>query len=359
MRIAIDARSLSASHLRGIGKYLFEILQEGVRHDDLEFVLLSEDPIHPAHRPSGPRIMEWVQPIRGDRFRVWEQLVLPLRAWTIGCDILHAAGMWAPVWQPLPTIVTVHDVLPWRETESGFFLRNIAPASYRSARAIIAVSANSKQDIASLWPDLAEKTVVITHGVDDRYRRPHEPLPQPLIGIGVKEPYFLYFGGDAPRKRLEWAIRVWRALDRTGVRLVVCGLEPWAIDRWRQVVPGPERDLMVCLQYIDEEWLPSLYAHAVAVLYPTVYEGFGFPALESQAVGTPVLLSAVGSLCELLGPGAMVLPVDNFEAWVAASRRLLSGERPDELAARQWASRFTWREAFEHTLEVYHQATRR
>ncbi|MBK8653204.1 MAG: glycosyltransferase [Haliscomenobacter sp.] len=62
--------------------------------------------------------------------------------------------------------------------------------------------------------------------------------------------------------------------------------------------------------------MAQLYQQAVAVLYPTLYEGFGFPALEAQAVGTPVLFSALGSLIELIGPSAEILPPENLDAWV-------------------------------------------
>ena len=104
--------------------------------------------------------------------------------------------------------------------------------------------------------------------------------------------------------------------------------------------------------------MPSLYAHAEAVLYPTLYEGFGFPALESQAAGVPVLMSALGSLTELTGPGAVVVPPHDLPAWVAAAQRILAGDNPDLAASRLWAQRFSWQRTFEQTLAVYRRAAK-
>jgi len=102
-----------------------------------------------------------------------------------------------------------------------------------------------------------------------------------------------------------------------------------------------------------------LYQQAVAVVYPTLYEGFGLPALEAQAVGTPVLLSDLSSLRELKGPGAEVLPVDELDAWVQTCRRLLARRAialdPNQ-AARSWAQQFSWSASANRHLEIYRDA---
>ena len=100
---------------------------------------------------------------------------------------------------------------------------------------------------------------------------------------------------------------------------------------------------------------------ASAVLYPSLYEGFGMPAIEAQAVGTPVLFSDVGSLSELKGPGAVVLPVDDLAAWVRAVDDILqsntTGRQPNTIA-RAWAQQYSWDAYCERTLDVYRQVSR-
>ena len=108
--------------------------------------------------------------------------------------------------------------------------------------------------------------------------------------------------------------------------------------------------------------MPRLYQNAAAVLYPTLYEGFGFPALEAQAAGTPVLMSALGSLAELAGPGAVVLEPEDREGWIAAARAAVAahraGRRPDE-TARRWSRRFSWEASAAAHLAIYRQAAQR
>jgi alpha-1,3-rhamnosyl/mannosyltransferase len=102
--------------------------------------------------------------------------------------------------------------------------------------------------------------------------------------------------------------------------------------------------------------MPALYQNAVAVLYPTQYEGFGLPALEAQAVGTPVLFSDVSSLSELKGPGAVIMPPNDLDAWVGTCRNLMAARaeapEPDQ-TARAWARRFSWDSFAKRTVEVY------
>jgi len=105
--------------------------------------------------------------------------------------------------------------------------------------------------------------------------------------------------------------------------------------------------------------LPRLYQNAIALLYPTEHEGFGFPALEAQAVGTPALFSPVSSLPELAGPAAVMLPPTDLAAWSDVLRRLIAerSTAPSPIqASRDWARQFTWAAAARRTLDVYERA---
>jgi len=137
---------------------------------------------------------------------------------------------------------------------------------------------------------------------------------------------------------------------------VVCGLESSAHEAIRRSVPRESRERLILAPFIDEAEMPRLYMRATAVLYPSLYEGFGMPVIEAQAVGTPVLFSDVGSLTELKGPGAVVLPVDDMPAWVRSIELLLQSRSsrfgPDRIA-RAWASQYSWDAYTRRTLDVY------
>jgi glycosyltransferase involved in cell wall biosynthesis len=105
--------------------------------------------------------------------------------------------------------------------------------------------------------------------------------------------------------------------------------------------------------------MPRLYLRAAAVLYPSLGDGFGLPVIEAQAVGTPVLFSDSGSLSELKGPGAVVLPVDDLSAWVRAADLIVrsrpASTGPDRIA-RAWAGQYSWDSCVKRTLAVYESA---
>jgi glycosyltransferase involved in cell wall biosynthesis len=166
-------------------------------------------------------------------------------------------------------------------------------------------------------------------------------------------------GGEIPRKRLRWAIQILEGLADPRLTLVACGVP----QEFRQKILDefkPELRKRICFcPFVAEHDMPRLYQNAVALLYPTTYEGFGFPALEAQAVGTPALFSDVNGVSELKGPGAVVLPKDDLATWIAACRELV-GARGDpatpDTAARKWAKGFSWEVCAAKTLDVYRLA---
>ena len=364
LRVAVDARPINRTHLRGMGKYVCEVVERGAKSGRAHWLLLADRPDLPLHRPDGDGL-EWnVCRRRGDRFRRWEQLSLPRGASIWRADVLHCTATALPWWQPVPTVVTLHDTILWDSQEEGppdaWFLGRLLPSAYRRCAAIITISENSRRDIISRWPMLQGKLHVIPHGIGDKYLEDSmNPQPESLAEIGIRRPYLLYVGGSNPRKRLAWAIQVLESLADPRVSLVACGVEKVTQVKIRETMSEELRPRILFAPFVAEDTMPSLYQNAVAVLYPTLYEGFGFPALEAQAVGTPVLFSALGSLAELQGPGAIVLPPDDFDAWVATCRRLVA-ERGETVApdqrSRQWAKRFSWNVCTERHLEVYRTA---
>lgn len=363
LRVAVDARCLNVPHLRGMGKVLYELIRRTAASGAVHWHLLADRPDRPMHAPAEGNIEARIFETRGYRFHSWEQWSLPNAARKAGVDLLHAPATTLPWWQPLPTVVTLHDTIPWQQDRDdafskGFYRDRLLPDAYHRAAAIITISDNSRRDIVARWPALKPKLHVIPNGVDERYLEA-EPDAAPLV-IGdrpLAEPYLLYVGGADPRKRLNWALQAWwSSASAATTTMVVCGLEQRAHDTVRRSVPRHLHDRLVIAPFIDEADMPRLYMRAVAVLYPTLYEGFGLPVVEAHAVGTPVLFSEVGSLTELKGPSAVLLPVDDLPAWVRAidvaveSRTHRTG--PDRIS-RAWAQQYSWDACAERTLKVY------
>jgi glycosyltransferase involved in cell wall biosynthesis len=362
IRIAVDGRSLNRAHVRGIGRYLLRILQAPPH--------LDEAPLHWTVYGDRPDLPVWIQPsehvdvkifeCRGDRFQAWEQIALPEKARRSASDVLFCPGVTGPAWQPVPTIIAVHDVIPWLMEEdsihAGFYRDRVLPRAFASAAALVAPSNSSVHDIVTRWPSLEPKLHMIPLGVDEAFLTAQAgPLPESIVTAHIKRPYLLYVGGEIPRKRLDWALDVWREATASTVHFVACGVNAHAQEAIRARLPPESRSMIYFANYLPDSEMPALYMNAALVLYPTMYEGFGFPALEAQACGTPVLFSAVGSLAELAGPGATVLPADDKAAWVAACRTLIqerSAAHRQNDRAREWAAQFSWRSTADRQIDV-------
>jgi glycosyltransferase involved in cell wall biosynthesis len=361
LNVAIDARCLNVEHLRGMGKAVFELVRRTAESGAVRWHLLADRPDRPLRAPAHEAVAASVFETYGYRFHTWEQWSLPLAARRRGVNLLHAPATTAPWWQPVPTVVTVHDTIPWQQDDPawppGPYRDRVLPSAYHRAAAVLTISHTSRRDILARWPQLEPKLHVISLGVDERYLDAR-PDRRPIV-IGdrvVREPYLLYLGGADARKRLLWALQAWWSCSTEGVSMIACGVEPGAHEALLQTVPREARDRLVLAPFIAEEEMPRLYMRAAAVLYPSLYEGFGLPVVEAQAVGTPVLFSDAGSLGELNGPGAVMLPVDDMQAWVRAIDLLLQSRRPadgPDRIARAWAGQYSWENHVQRTLEVY------
>ncbi len=366
MRIALDARCLNAGHVRGMGKFVRELLTRLPRFLPVRWELLADRPDLPFHAPDTEQAGIHLFECKGYRFHSWEQWALPRRAARLGADVLHCPGTRVPWWQPRPTVVTVHDVLPWLGDEpdwpAGWYLNRLLPRAFAKCHTIVTDSDSSRRDLVRLWPQLENKVRVIPLGVGDAYFAAEPaPLGDALTSQGIRQPYLLYLGGRVARKRLDWALRILEALADTDVTLAVCGLEREAEAEVLAKVRPDGRERLRLVPFVPEDDMPRLYQNAAAVLYPTLYEGFGFPVLEAQAVGTPVLHSAVGSLTELVGPGSVVLPAEDLQAWAEACRRHIAARVTNAVPhdeAREWARRFTWDTCAARYAEVYESAAR-
>ena len=359
--VAADARCLNVDHVRGRGKALYELIRRTAASGAIEWHLLSNRTDLPMHAPDDSCRVS-VFETREYGVHAWEQFALPREAKRRQADVLQAAGLSAPWWQPVPTVVTVNDTIPWQSTDEpdpppSFYRDRVLPRAYHRAAAIITISDSSRRDILARWPDLKPKLHVVPPGVHERYLEAGRDYGPVVIGDRpVSGPYLLYIGGADPRKRLMWALQAWWTGGGSRATMVVCGLEPGAHAQIRATVPRHLQDRLILAPFIDEDDMPRLYMRAAAVLFPSLYEGFGLPVVEAQAVGTRVLFSDIGSLSELQGPGAVVLPVDDLQAWVRAIDLILQSRTPSvgtDRIARAWAGQYSWDACTDRTLAVY------
>ena len=364
--VAVDARCLNGVHIRGMGKYILEMMTHMPKEPGIDWILLADRPDLPLHVPQGVESRSAIRDCRGYRFHAWEQWMLPRMAKKHQADVLHCVATTLPIWQTVATVVTVHDTLYWAENNSAesascksFYWDGVIPRALAKAHSIITISQQSLRDMLELWPGLEPKVEVIPHGVADRYLRARaQEMGRELRELLGRQQYVLYIGGALERKRFAWALEIFREVQQRapGLLLAACGFSSEEKNAAIANIPAELRRSIRILPYVHEEQMPALYQGAIAVLYPTLYEGFGLPVVESIASGTPILFSALGSLQELGGPGSVVVPPYEMRPWVDGVCNAIESRESRDLRRNEgqlWAQRFSWTKSAERHFAVY------
>jgi glycosyltransferase involved in cell wall biosynthesis len=305
----------------------------------------------------------------------WEWRALPFpRLWTHARlswemlrhapDVLFVPAHVVPLVHPRRTVVTIHDLgyLHVPEAHPGRSRRYLDWStrwSARAARTVIAVSGATKDDLVRTLHVPAEKIAVVHHGVRaDLHRPPETAIAATLARLTIPRPYILFLGTVQPRKNLQRLIRAFGRVVAAGLphALAIAGRLGWLTEPIQAEVAGQGLTERVHFTgYVPDNDLPVLYAGADLFAFPSLYEGFGMPALEAMACGVPVVASNTTSLPEIVGDaGVLVDPLDE----VAIADALIAVLRDDTLRARliaagtERAAQFSWERCARETLSV-------
>jgi glycosyltransferase involved in cell wall biosynthesis len=308
---------------------------------------------------------------------VWEQYSAPSAARKAKVDLFHVPYFAPPYFSRVPSVITIHDVIPLRlpiyqsSPRMRAYLKLVSRAAHK-ASLIIAVSQHAKQDMMDALRLPAERIRVIYEAAGEEYRPVTDPntLAKARARYGVGERYLFYLGGLELRKNVPTLVRafvhLYQQLNDPGLQLLIAG-NP---DKKRgPLFPDPRpvaADLgmtgQIIYRYIEEEDKPAMYSGASAFVFPSSYEGFGLDPLEAMSCGAPVVCSNRTSLPEVVGDAALTFDPDNTGQLVAAMRSVLTNPSlAADLRARslQQAARFSWHKTAEETLAVYSEAYRR
>jgi glycosyltransferase involved in cell wall biosynthesis len=295
--------------------------------------------------------------------------LVTLRNATGDIDLFHATNYVLPRAPDVPFVVTVHDLTLLRYPELGTpALRRLVEStrkSAREARYVIADSAATRRDVIELLGVAEEKVRAIPLGCDaDFVPGDIEAARQHVAAhFAIDRPYVLHVGTIEPRKNLERLVTAFARARRAHQwphLLVLAGAPGWGVEpvRGRVAAEGLE-DVVRFTGAVSRQDLVALYRAADLFAYPSLYEGFGLPALEAMACGTPVLASDVASLPEVVGDAALTVDPRDDEALASQlARGLTDRGLRDRLrgAGRAQAGKFTWERCAAETLSVYDAA---
>jgi glycosyltransferase involved in cell wall biosynthesis len=321
---------------------------------------LSGEPWAPAATFVPAPVRSAGKPLRAAMEQSW----LPLRLRRDKIDLLHSLGTTTPLVCPVPSVVTVLDLIYHHFPEtfpraSRLGLRALVPSGARRAERVIAISQAGKRDLVeTLGIDPAQVDVVHLG-----FGMAHAPDPVPAAelreryGLG-EAPVVLTVSAALRHKNLDRLIAAFArvAADRD-VRLVVAGhggLEQEALRAAAQAQGVGDR--VVFTGWVEDAVVEGLYAAATLFAYPSLLEGFGLPLLEAMRRDVPVACSNLSALPEVAGDAAELFDPLDVDAIAAAMRRLLDDDARRaqliERGRRRWTE-FTWERAASETLDVY------
>ena len=342
----------------GIGQYVTNLYRS--LHDRADVVpRLYAFTIRHGSRPADVHRGDWTRRVLPARVlqRLWLSRDWPTADVLLPrVDVLHATNFTSPPARRARRVVTVHDLAFARLPELVHpQTRRAAELTARQARTADAVLTPSAAVAAEIQEHLgipADRVHVTPLGVDPAWAAAAPPDSAWLARHGLPSAYLLAVGTREPRKNLAALVAAHRAARPEGVLpLVLVGPPGWG----EEVAAG---DGVHLLPYLPATELRSLVAGATALVFPSRYEGFGLPALEALAAGTPVLANDIPVLREVLGDCGRFVDADDRDALAAALVAAgAAADRPEERADRQRrAASFTWARCAEATVAAYRAA---
>jgi len=382
MKIGIDARLIQET---GVGRYIRNLIEqlEDLDTENQYIVYLSKTSFASFILPN----RRWEKRLADVRWHTfWEQIAMPILFLQDHLDLLHVPYFTIPVLYPGKFVVTIHDLtilhfatgkattLPY-----GFYMLRklgfwfILSCGLKRARAILSPSQTTKREIVEHFHIPKEKIQVTYEGVDGELReqktesRGHETMSNEQKTESNKQKlvtgqYFLYVGNVYPHKNSEMLISAFKDFIHTqgkgNFRLIFVGKEDYFYTRLKnEIAEKGLHSSILFLGQVDDETLHDLYLHAEALVFPSLMEGFGLPALEALSLGTPVICSDIPIFHEILNDFPYYInPHDRKDITKSFSRVIQKKkseikEKRNEIASL--LKNYSWKKLGVDTLQLY------
>ena len=371
MILGIDASRAATGQRTGTEAYAYFLIRALISQtagSDHRLRLYFNQPPPPALFPEAAHVERVIIPQR----RLWTHLRLGRELRQRPPALFFTPAHVIPLGYRGPSVATVHDLgyehfpeaHPRRQLA---YLRWSTRHNARAGRRVIVDSHATGKDLIKFYGTAPAKIDVVYPGIDPNLRRVDDPavIAAALARYGIQTPYLLYLGTLQPRKNLVRLVDAFAAsgLHADGYSLVLAGKQGWLAEPLLAAIgalPPTVRPRVLLPGYVGETEKAALLSGATALVFPSFYEGFGFPVLEAQACGTPVLCSDTSSMPEVAGDGALLVdPTDTAELAAVMRRMTSDAGLRDGLIAKGSINlgRFNWPKSGQQTLNVLESAS--
>ena len=375
LAVALDVSAVPRQPV-GAGRYVVELARALAGRADCRLTLLARRDDGPrwALMAPGERVVTVAPPRRPTRL-LYEQARLGSVVAGLASPpvkVHHGPHYTMPRRSKVPCVVTIHDLTffdhpEWHEASKVKWFRAAMRYSVTHAAAIVCVSEMTARRLQELLSPPCP-VVVVPHGVDHARFTADEPRPgsdgEVLQRLGLERPYLLHLGTLEPRKGIADLAAAFDRLtgDDTSLELVLAGGAGWKAEPvLASVAAAHSRGRIRRLGYVADGDVPALLRRARAVVYPSLEEGFGLPALEALACGTPLVTTSGTPMAEIAGGSALLVAPGEPLALAAAIEAAISEDAAADRERRRSdglsiAARYTWEASAEGHLAVYRTA---
>ena len=375
MKIALNARHMLTNRLEGVGIVTDEVMGRIARthpDDQLEYYF---DRKYDGRFVHGPNVRPYtLHPVTRLPILIRYWLNTPVRKQAIKAkaNVFFSPDGFIPLGMSIPKVSMVHDVAYLRYPEHlqpriRAFYKKWMPRYLAYTDHIITVSDFSKKEIMAGYQIPADKITVVYNGVTDIYK----PLDQESKASARKRfasghPYFVYLGAIHPRKNVKTLVHAfeqYKSRSANNHQLVIAGRASWHTEDVIQAIEkSPFKSSIHLPGYVPTADAVHLVGGAEAMIYPSVYEGFGIPLIEAMACGVPVICSNVSSLPEVAGNAALLFEPLDIDALAHQLKRVTEEESLRKeliMLGHERSKYFSWDKAAEQVYEILSRFAKR
>lgn len=368
-RVIVDEQTGLASYAYNLLKHLLLIDRESKYTVLINKTLRGDHPILLLQQSNLFKKM-----VRIPEVSFEQQFLIPFRLLKERPDVYHYPNFDVPVAHPFKTVFTVHDLTYMKYKNyyvrarrvKNAYTRYIIQYGAKKAKKIIVCSKSTKNDLLEMFDIPEDKIEVIYLALDEKFlnhgrNNSGSGTPQSVKNLINGNRYFLFVGQRRPHKNIERIIKAYAIFKEKysghALKLIIGGS---AYSNYE----GPEKTVAALnlgddvhfIGYVKETEVASLYKHAECFLFPSLYEGFGLPILESMSLQTPVITSNVSSMPEIAGRAAITVDPHSVEDIARAMIDVVKSEplkRTLQCEGLKRVADFSWQQAAERTLNVY------
>lgn len=284
-------------------------------------------------------------------------------------DIFHSPANVLPLQYSGPSVITFHDLAiyfhpEWFPPKQDFSIKVLVPKSLERANHIISVSQSTADDMQKLFKVPKKKITVVHEGIEKTKAPKKLAIHQVEKKHKIPGKYILYVGTLEPRKNIAGIIQAFDELackfpkKYKDIQLVLAGAKGFEFQKNYEAIKNAKSGKIRYIGYISAQDKIALMHGAMAFIFPSLYEGFGLPALEAMSYGIPVITSNVSSLPEVVGKAALTVKPESIKDIQAAIAKLVSRKATRDSLVKKGkiqARTFSWEKCAKATLAVYTQ----